>query len=208
MSDNQNRRQFLKMMSAGSLLCFGCGHLCASPQTDYKSMVLAGKEKWQDDSKMSFERVFNFTYENIILKIRLLADIMGKDMGREKFLDYLEEAAKKSGEVDAEDYAKKLGGKRDLKTYATEFREPDYLVSHILTFKILQDTDKVFESKITNCLWAKTFQKYGIPDIGAAMFCNRDFATAKAFNPKIQLYRTKTIMKGDDHCNHRWVYEE
>ena len=208
MSDKQDRRQFLKLMSAGSLLCLGCGHLCASPPAGQKGLDAAAKHKWQDDSKMSFERVFNFTYEQITLKVKLLADVMEKHMGREKFLEYLREASNKSGEIDAEAYAKLLGGKRDLKAFATELREPDYMVNHILTHKILTDTEKEFEVRISECLWAKTFHKYGAADIGHAMFCNRDYTTAKAFNPKIRLIRSKTIMQGDDHCNHRWVYEE
>lgn len=194
----QNRRRFMKLMSAGSLFCLGCGSLCGLSKT--------GQHKFQDDSHMSMERVFDFTYNEITLKVKLLYEIMGKDIGRDKFIKYLEEAAKKSGEIDAKAYAKKLGS-NSFAAFKTEFREADYMVNHILTFKIVRDTDRVFETKITECLWARTFRKNNAADIGHAMFCNRDFTTASSFNPKIRLYRSKTLMQGCDHCNHRWEFK-
>lgn len=194
----QNRRQFLKLLSVGSIGCLGCGSLCGLNETL--------KHKFQDDSKMTMERVFKFTYNEIIMKVKLLADIMGKDIGRDKFIKYLEEAGKKSGEIDAVAYAKKLGT-NSFAAFTTEFRGDDYMVNHILTFKIIADTDKAFETRIIECLWAKTFRENDAADIGHAMFCNRDFTTASAFNPKIRLIRSKTLMQGFDHCNHRWVFE-
>jgi hypothetical protein len=37
------------------------------------------------------------------------------------------------------------------------------------------------------------------------MVCNMDFAWPRAFDPSFRMERTKTLMQGDDHCNHRYI---
>ena len=71
----------------------------------------------------------------------------------------------------------------------------------------MEDTKTAFEVKVTECIWAKTFHDLKAPDIGYAMVCHADFAIATAFNPKMKLIRSKTLMQGHDCCNHRWVME-
>jgi hypothetical protein len=71
----------------------------------------------------------------------------------------------------------------------------------------LQRFIRKVEIKITECLWAKTFRAANAADIGYATICYSDFAGAVAFNPKMRLVRTKTLMQGHDCCNHRWVLE-
>jgi hypothetical protein len=44
-------------------------------------------------------------------------------------------------------------------------------------------------------------------DIGFATVCFTDYATAAAFNPKLKMIRSKTLMQGHDCCNHRYVME-
>ncbi len=34
---------------------------------------------------------------------------------------------------------------------------------------------------------------------------NSDFATVTAFNPKLKMIRTKTLMQGADSCDHRYI---
>lgn len=206
-TSNPDRRRFVKMMSVGSLFCLGCSSLYAGAGAARQIKTSpANKDKFQDDSKMSMQRVFDFTYNEIILKVKLLQELLAGDIGNEKFIEYLKTAGERSGEIDAKKYAKSLG-KNDLTSFVSELREPDYTVNHILTYDILKDAPKMFEVRIKECLWANTFRKNNAQDLGFAMFCNRDFRTASAFNPKIRLIRDKTIMQGHGYCNHRWVYE-
>lgn len=58
---------------------------------------------------------------------------------------------------------------------------------------ILEDTDKVFKIKVTECLVANTFLRAKAGDIGYARVCWGDYAWAEGFNPKIKLIRDKTL---------------
>jgi len=61
--------------------------------------------------------------------------------------------------------------------------------------------------KFTRCMWAEVFRSLNAEDIGY-WICEADGPATKAFNPKIKFKRTKTLMKGDDCCNHEYILEE
>ena len=86
-------------------------------------------------------------------------------------------------------------------------RKPTPLYRHALSFEILEDKPTVFEARVTECLWAKTFRDADAADIGYVSMCYPDLASAPIYNPKIKLTLTKTLMQGNDCCNHRWVLE-
>jgi hypothetical protein len=89
--------------------------------------------------------------------------------------------------------------------FIAPFKKVDYFWKHALTFDVIEDTKTAFEVKVIECIWAKTFHDFKAPDIGYAMVCYADFAMAPAYNPKMKLNRTKTLMQGHDCCNHRYV---
>ena len=62
--------------------------------------------------------------------------------------------------------------------------------------------------KVTECLWAQTFREANAGNIGFASICYGDEAMAAAFDRRLKLIRTKTLMQGDDSCPCRWVWEE
>jgi hypothetical protein len=56
----------------------------------------------------------------------------------------------------------------------------------------------------TQCLWADLFRYFNAPEIGYMMCCEGDEATAQAFNPEFRFSRSKTLMQGDDCCDHAY----
>lgn len=48
--------------------------------------------------------------------------------------------------------------RNDLAAWTADLREPNHFLKHVLTFDIVEDTDKAFEIKITECLWTKIFR--------------------------------------------------
>ncbi|UCG95810.1 MAG: L-2-amino-thiazoline-4-carboxylic acid hydrolase [archaeon] len=61
--------------------------------------------------------------------------------------------------------------------------------------------------KFTGCVWAEIFRELGAPEIGK-WFCDSDPVYVEAFNPKIKFKRTKTLMEGDECCDHIFYTDE
>ena len=152
---------------------------------------------------MSFKEVYEFAYkEGFIPVMQNLAD----DLGKENFIEMLKRAGSKSAAQYARNMAQNLP-RNDLAAFTADLRKPTHFWKHVLTFDIVEDTDKAFEMKITECLWAKIFRDAKASDIGYAAICHPDYAMTQAFNPKIRTIRSKTLMQGHDYCNPRWVWE-
>ncbi len=210
LSFEQSRRQFFsEILPAGSLLCIGCGSLlsCARPEekpavSEEKGPVPAAKHKFLEDSGMSFEEVFDFAFKEFYIPImKNLANEIGKD----EFIKTLKKARSELGKKEGQDMAKSLG-KNDPAALAAAMKEND-LYNNVLTYDIVEETNKALELNITECLWAKTFREADAADIGYTGVCHGDYAFAPAFNPEMKMIRTKTLMQGHDCCNHRFVVE-
>jgi hypothetical protein len=82
------------------------------------------------------------------------------------------------------------------------------MFQNMMTWDVVEESDTVYEIKVSECIWVETFTRLGAADIGYATVCHSDFCTCKAEHPGITLHRTKTLMEGHDCCNHRWVFEK
>jgi len=91
-----------------------------------------------------------------------------------------------------------------FQTFVQVFRPPNFANS--LTHEIVEDTDKVFRLRVTECLTAETLWNAGLGgEIGHAAVCNMDYYWPPAFNPNFKMERSKTLMQGHDHCNHCYM---
>jgi hypothetical protein len=72
----------------------------------------------------------------------------------------------------------------------------------LLVYDVVEDSSLRFEVRIKKCKYADFYRENGSPEIGYAMHCALDFGEAEAFGSGILLERTKTLMQGDDYCNH------
>lgn len=91
-----------------------------------------------------------------------------------------------------------------FQTFVQVFRPPNFADS--LTHEVVEDTEKVFALKVTECVSAEVMRSAGLGGaIGHAAVCNMDYFWPPAFNPNFKLERTKTLMQGDDICNHRYI---
>jgi hypothetical protein len=71
--------------------------------------------------------------------------------------------------------------------------------------RIIDEPNKV-AYRFTKCRWAEIFRELGATDIGK-WFCDSDPVYVEAFNPKIKFKRTKTLMDGDECCDHVFYVE-
>jgi len=133
----------------------------------------------------------------------LFARFLQKEIGQEKVLELIKKQTDERLLQQAKNDLKRLG-KSDFKSYISIFRDPRMLAS--LNMEIIQDTDTVFEIKVTDCLAAESFLPHNAGDIGYAAVCWGDYIWASGFNPKIKLIRDKTLMEGHGYCNHKYIW--
>ncbi len=124
------------------------------------------------------------------------------NLGREKLI----EALKKSTE---EYYGSIVTFKpgNTLRNFVKPFYT-DESYQAILTCEIIENREDFVSFRFTECLNAKVFRELNAADIGYATLCHGDEAWARAYNPKIKLIRTKTLMEGDDCCDHCYIMEK
>ena len=198
-----SRRAFLRAaLPGGALLCLGGRCLIGYPQAQEKPLTPSPKHKFFGDSGLSFAEVFRNAYASDVPIWRGIE----KEMGSEKFAAMVKRVIDEAAGREMVELAKRLG-KNDLAAYTEIMRKPNRFWQNVLTFQIVEDTPQAFELKVTECLWAKTFRDAKAGDLGYLLSCYGDFASAKGFNPKMRMIRTKTLMQGDDCCNHRYVIE-
>ena len=121
--------------------------------------------------------------------------------GREKLIESLKKST--------EDYYSSIATYKPGNTLQ-DFVKPFYKdesYKTIITIEVIENREDFVSWRITECLNAKIFRELNAADIGYATLCHGDEAWAKAFNPKIQFSRTKTLMEGHDCCDHCYKME-
>jgi hypothetical protein len=73
-----------------------------------------------------------------------------------------------------------------------------------LDFTIEEQTPDHMKMCVTRCMWADEFCKLDAADIGYAFYCASDYGYCQGLNPAITFSRTKTLMQGDDCCDHTY----
>jgi hypothetical protein len=202
MGSSPSRRVFLAKALCVGPLCVGCTRLLAQGQASPQKT--AATSKFLANSDMTFKEVYQFSYQGFIYMMLAL----GEDLGREKLVEMLKNASSRAATEGVRRTAPPPPN-NTLAAFRAAMTDPktSRFWDHVLTRTTVEQSERVCELRITECLWAQTFRDANAADIGYASTCHPDFAAASAFNSKMKLIRTKTLMQGDSHCNHRWVVE-
>jgi len=202
-----SRRQFLKnVLPAGTLFCLGCSNLLTMPNSVDKQAGSAKKHKFFENSDFTYKDVYNFAFKNWFIPINKK---LAEEVGREKFIEMLKKASSKIGAEGGRRLAESLP-KNDFNSFVVDLRstlEESSFWKHVLSYEIVEESEKLYEVKFTECLWAQTFREADASDIGYAAVCNQDYSYARAYNPKMRMIRPQTLMKGEDLCHFRWIWE-
>ncbi len=200
--DSSRREFLLSAAPAGAMACLGCQRLwdLMCPPTRQESQA---EHKFAMDAEMSFQEVYDFAYAGSAIP---LLKSLGEEATGGEYLDRLKRASARVADRQGRTMAASLPD-NSLATFTSWARAQERFWEHVLTFEVVEDTESAFEVKVTECLWAKTFRENDAADIGYATICHPDFTLCQAFNPKIHMERTMTLMQGHDCCNHRWVVE-
>ncbi len=128
---------------------------------------------------------------------------LAQEIGREKVIENL----LKLSLQEAEEYAAhvvKAKGKNDLTVFKEDYNPTAPGFSDVMTIEVIEDTETVYEIKITECLWADVYQKADAADFGYAAVCAGDVPYARCINPDIDLELEGTIMEGKPFCSLRY----
>jgi hypothetical protein len=195
------RHLITKLVPACSLACLWAGLATADEKGKEEKSADEGKHKFEVEfeQKTTMLRQISRQNNSYIDFIKTLQD----ELDEEELLRLLNTHSAKVG--------KRIGKRQaenspdtEFRTFTETFRGPR--MEKFLTMEITEDTDKVFELEVTECIWAKVFRDAGLGgEIGHAAVCNMDYYWPTAFHPDFKMERTKTLMQGHDCCNHRYI---
>jgi len=75
-------------------------------------------------------------------------------------------------------------------------------------FQVEERTNESLRLRVTRCLYAEEMRKLHADDIGFAFYCSYDHGFYRGLNPRLRFKRTKTLMMGDDCCDHTYELKE
>lgn len=201
MTSVDRRHLLMQVMPACGMACLFSGLAVADEKTDKAEKVAQGKHKFEVEFEQTTTTLREVSRQNrnFILFIKTLQ----KELDEDELVRLLDICSAGFGRQAGAQQAKNSPD-TTFQTFTAIFRPPRFEKS--LTHEIVTDTDKVFELKVTECVWAKVFRDAGLGGrVGHAAVCNMDYDWPQAFNPAFKMERTKTLMEGHDCCNHRYI---
>lgn len=192
-----SRRSFFNVLPAATAGCAVCaGALeCAAQASGTPPAA------WSQKADVTWEQVFRFAYQKDLIPV---LKSLAAQIGREKFAVMLEDSV--CG-IAAKGMSAKAIPNRDFATFRASMKMMPPLYRAALEFETVEDTSDALEYRVKHCLWSKSWRESDAADLGYAMVCSADFAIATAFNPKLKLARTRTLMQGHECCHFRYTME-
>lgn len=198
-SSNIDRRQLLtRTVPACAIACLGLGRLPEIPMPGEESRQ-QGQHKFDEprDLRVSFREQIRVRHQELINFIKALQT----ELDETELIRLLNVKSMEDGRMAGERQARNAAD-TSFATFVSKFRPEADLFTH----EVVEDSEKVFGIKVTECLVAETYQAAGLGgEIGHAAVCNMDYYWPPAFNPNFRMERTKTLMQGHDQCNHRYL---
>ncbi len=194
------RRTFItRVVPACALTCLAARNVFALAQTGEGVQKAVHKFDKELDRKFTYRQLFSQKYSDFIDLVKAIE----KEWGTERTIEFLKarttERMTERGRKQAEAVPD-----NNFESYVKMFRSG---YDDVLTMEITEDTEKAFELKVTECIWADAFLRAEAGHIGYAAVCWGDYAWASSYNEKIEMIRDKTLMQGHDCCNHRYIWK-
>ena len=160
----------------------------------------SSKHKFQDTFEISYEQYFHNQYSYVVKLIRELQDKLGEEKTHEivyplferMFVDWAKKSVEDSPINSLGDYI--------------EYDQRAFTKTH--TIEIKEATSTKYLAHVTECVFAKVFRGMGASKIGHDFICATDYACTSAYNPKLKLTRTKTLMQGAPYCDFCYTWKD
>ena len=140
------------------------------------------------------------------VEARILApvvDALSAEFGREAVLKIVSETIIDIARKQGQELAEAMGG-NDAASFARSLEA--WTRGGALEIEVGQQSDAEFDFDVKRCRYAEMYRDLGIPELGAVLSCNRDYALAEGFAPDANLTRTQTILGGAECCDFRYRF--
>lgn len=198
--NRSTRREFILKSLPVGMICAACPGLAQQRLKAQTAEIDQETHKFMQDSGLTAEQVFRLAYVSTLIPF---LEGLGRGRDREEYLEELRGIASEHARTLFSGFAQQVP-RNDLATFTAPYRDPESRAAQPLTIEIVEFTEDVCEYRVTECLWAKTFRDAGVSDLGEACICHGDYAAIEAFNADFEMVRDKTLMAGDECCNHRY----
>ncbi|HEV8438617.1 MAG TPA: L-2-amino-thiazoline-4-carboxylic acid hydrolase [Methylomirabilota bacterium] len=131
-----------------------------------------------------------------------VVEALAREFGRERVVAIVRDVVVEVAREQGRDLARRIGDD-SLPAFATALE--DWKKGDAYRMDVLEQTEERFSFNVTRCRYAEMYRALGVPELGALLSCNRDFALVEGFNRDVDLTRTQTIMEGATHCDFRFV---
>ena len=131
-----------------------------------------------------------------------VVEALAKEFGRERVVSIVRDVIVEVARAQGQEIAARMGD-GSLRSLGTALQ--DWQKGDAYRMDVLEQTEERFAFDVTRCRYAEMYRALGIPEMGALLSCNRDFALIEGFNPDMRLTRTQTIMEGAPHCDFRFA---
>ena len=134
--------------------------------------------------------------------LRPVVEALAKEFGRERVVAIVKDVIVDIARSQGKEIAEQMGG-NSLPTLGKALE--NWQKNDAYRMDVLEQNEDRFSFNVTRCRYAEMYRALGIPELGALLSCNRDFALVEGFNRDVELTRTQTIMEGASHCDFRFV---
>ena len=163
--------------------------------------------KFKEKLETTYERFYINAFAEQVALIRELECVIGKDKAHDIVSEWSEKRVVNGIKAHLKEEGISISNFDEFKDYEERMWESPR-VKRTHTYSITENTSNSVTYIVTECIWAETFKSLEATDLGDLMMCQTDFASAKAYNPKITLTRSKTIMNGDECCDFTYTWDD
>jgi hypothetical protein len=153
-----------------------------------------------DSEKQTKEQLLelfkNLTYDNLSEKAQTNNALVDK-FGPEVIETVEEEKGKRVRKAWA-NFANKQESKT-LDLFISTVWEPNL---DLFDCTVTKKSENEVQMKVTRCIFAEIAKELGIEKWGFRLYCKDDPHMVAGYNPKMEYKREKTLMEGDDCCDH------
>ncbi len=163
----------------------------------------------EDDLKKKLEEQRIEYEKRLIFDNAELSKVVSEEIGKQKYKEiFLKLRAKHLSDWTSGIAKKDLekGKENDIEGIIKFLWNPSKEQGFEFTYNIEEDSS--YQFKVTKCPFANYAKEMGVEEWAYLYHCMGDWAITEGYNKNIGFKRSKTIMQGDDCCDHYYYWKK